>query len=711
MSYNEKYFTEHFTTSGIPYRVSIKKDNYIGPTRRLYLMGNNPCKVDQKHDGWFSPILGNSLSLSILNDATTNWYDLEDICTLDEKEFMITLDVSYNSGSVQQFDGFINSNIVTQKYANNSVINLTASNYVSKLTNIYPPSINTLGKQSLIDIINETLKLTGKEDNIRVLCTLEPSGTTLTETNSCFNLCGIDSEAFWKNNVDRNNGLEILTQILTTFDCYLYWWDGNWYIERYADMWTTDGSKHYVEYKSNNSYGFSDDASSIYLFEPSINLPISNFTNNNAFLGGSQSISMIPGLQFLEINTKLDEYINLTNPDLSRISGQSYAPEAMYPDIRGWWGYRTDSYTPPSTGWHFPGYRYGFLDGSSGFAFDWETIWLFYPTTYSYSTGPGAPYKTISNAIRRQGVPQYYSGGIYDHSDKHRASLSTRFKMTIENENTVLNLKWKFASPFPGSGGVQNWDHRCWYLLRVPPGNRFIRYDADKDFWVYGTSIADGSSNITVSGPDFDPNTAVAELSVTVPVGDVSGWTLGYGDFDIIFTLMGEDIKTVAESSFTPRLGQFPVWAYYGDFEFSANSGLQDSRITGVFNNKTLNKESVSLKIFDINNINYRNGIFYDNEYNTRTTLWTDKDNVNFYPLNKWLLHDRFQLYNKNRREITGDLKFTSPLKPFRMFYDTYDPSVRKYLNTDYTYNVAEDGYDCTFPEYDNTEQVNLNMI
>ena len=69
----------------------------------------------------------------------------------------------------------------------------------------------------------------------------------------------------------------------------------------------------------------------------------------------------------------------------------------------------------------------------------------------------------------------------------------------------------------------------------------------------------------------------------------------------------------------------------------------------------------------------------------------------------------RSVLHNRNRRKIDGTLKYTGFLKPFSMWVDTYDPSIRKYLLTDYTYNVGDDTYKCSWLEYDNSETINLN--
>ncbi len=709
MAYTEKYYLEHISIGGVGYRISLQKNDYSGNPIRLKLAGNNGLQIDYKHDGWFKPLIGQTCSLNILNDSS-NWYDLEDIATLDEKEFKIVVNASLGTEEVVLFNGFINSNVVTQKYLENSIIKLTASNYISKLNNTHPIIIDEIDRRSILDVINDTLKLTGKSDNIRLNCSLDPSGATLTNTRSCFNTCAVDTEVFWENNIDKNGGEEILESLLIPFDCYLYWWNEKWYIQRYADVWVNDGSKYYIEYSADLSYGYSDDGSLVNIYEPSIYLPISSFTDK-AFTGGSQSISMIPGLQFLEINAETEQYINLTGWDLAEVNITSQTPTVTYPKIKGWDVYASYNKT---NGIYFPGYQSnGFFEVSTGY-----NVRETYPFLGLAPMKPGNPYKTIGNAIYRYGWPARFSGGVFQNNEYDYGSLSTRFRMTINNEKdfvdaslgsaTTLNIKFKYASIYPGSGGFSAYDHRLIYWLRVPPGNRYIVYEPNGDYWKFSTSSSfkDVSCHVDIGGSDFNPDTGVAEVNIDIPIGDVSGWTLGSGDFELIWGITSGDRISPAGAN---NYHAYNLFAYYGDFRISANSGLQNNRLTAEINNKVLNKETVNLKVFDVDNLNYRNGIFYGSSWENRTTYWTDKDALQYYSLQEWLIHDRFQLYNRNRRKIDGTLKYAGFLKPFSMWVDTYDPSIRKYLLTDYTYNVGDDTYKCSWLEYDNSETINLN--
>jgi len=710
MSYTEKYYVAGTSKRGVGYRVSIQKKDYDGSASRLHLLSDG-VTVDYKHDSWFNPIIGQSASFSILNNAS-NWYDLEDIATLNEKEFRVVINASDSTTHVTLFDGFINSDVVTQKYLNNSKITLTASNYISKLDNVHPTIIDTTGRESLINLINESLKLTGKANDIRVNCTLEPSGTypgpMVTDTKTVFNLTGVDKEIFWKNDNERNSAKEIITDILKPLDCYIYWWNDRWYIERYPDAWPDANQKHYTIYDVDLSYGYEDNGGEIDFGETPVTLPITSFTDK-AFIGQSQNISMIPGLQYLEIKNDIEEYINLTSPDLGIVKRRNLTAEAMYPPLRGWEAYYS---TIPFDGYKYPGYYIGsnLLNPSIGYRFDREQP---FPTLPNYYLYPGMPYKTIGNSIYRYDIPRD-DDGVGDNS---RASLCTRFRMTIYDEKTTddssaglgttLNLKWKFAPLYASLPSTNIYDYQCNFFIRIPPGGRYVAYNTDDQSYYYTTLFSNALIHKEIKKSDLDDNNGIAEINIDIPMGKITDWPLGSGDFDIIFGLMGEETSLEDANNYTGT----NLYAHYGDFKISANSGLQNNRILAEINNNVLNKETIDLRIFDIDNLNYKNGLFYGETYENRTMLWIDEDISTYYSLSNLLIRDKFQLFNKNRRKIDGTLHYPMIMKPFTSWIDTADPSERHYLLTDYTYNITEDSYKCSWLEYDNTQVVNLNLI
>jgi hypothetical protein len=103
------------------------------------------------------------------------------------------------------------------------------------------------------------------------------------------------------------------------------------------------------------------------------------------------------------------------------------------------------------------------------------------------------------------------------------------------------------------------------------------------------------------------------------------------------------------------------------------------------------------------------NGIQTGSAYQYRTNYWKESSGSTYRSLVDWYIHDRYQLYNRNRRELSGDVRYLGYLKPLSMWNDTYDPSLRQYILTSYDYDLDSDIYKCTWLEYDNNSVITIN--
>ena len=710
MAYATKYVAHFQSVGNITTTVQLQKDGWAGGVTEIYLALKG-LKIDYKWSDWGKPIIGQSCSLTIQNDAS--FYKLDDIMTLEEREFKILVDSSTAGGeNIRLFNGWINSDVVSSKYLDKNIINITGSNYVDKLKNTHAPIVDKIQRTSMINVLGRTLALTGKDASIRINNTLDPSLSGVDwDVRTCFNVCGIDTENFWKNNEERDDGTKTIEKILTPLDSYLYIWDDVWYCERYADAWVNDGSMHYVEYVTTDaSYGSSSNATNVRYNDVSTRLPVDCSTSDITFLGGSQTMSMIPGLQTLEIKADQKEYLNVTRNDFSEIENRALVPDVTYPDDREWNCYWTDD--GPPTGWQFPGYKWDVLSPSIGYSYFKPTdVSDLSPAQLAVGPFPGNTYQSISNAIYRYGAPQYWSGGVYQYNNKDRASLSTAFRITVEDEGTTLKINWKFA-PIAMNGGYDSWDYRCRYSIRATPAGHFLYHNLDDDIWQMESNVADASNWVEVLGANGDDfgDDGVAEVEVSIPISDVSGYAddVGWGDRKFVFNIMGEDIRQYDESEYR-TFSAYPSFAYYGDVVISITGNKNANSFVTEINKNVLDEKKITYEIFDIDSLNYRNGIFTGSSFTTRTEYWTDRDALQYQNLIEWGLSDRWRLYFKNRRKFVADFNYAGFIKPMTMWYDDYDSSTRNYLLMSYTYYPGEDIYKGSWYEYDNTETINLN--
>jgi len=649
MGYNIKYYTPWYSkyTQGMLF---IDELDGTDPSTRITLL---PEGMQIKYDftDWNDPIVKLNSTLQILNDRD-DFYDLLDLVSNEERQFQVRIYDTDNS--INLFTGFINTATANEKYRHNAPLKVTASNYLSKLRDIHPTIVDTIDRRSIIDILNETLKLTGKEDPIRVNMGLyEDSLSYGFGYGKAFNRCGISTENFWQNNIERDGGLDIIEKILIPFDNYIYWYDGAWYVERYDDIWE-EPVKEFIEYQPDTSYDYGTTGEDVSILDSSINI------KSLCFLEDAPTIGFIPGLNKIEVKLEGIPFSNLTNP--------------FEPD-------NATFTTQPNPRYWYPTYT---------------KEWVYYHTAGSASFPYIGPYKTFKNAWLR--------AGGYSPSDSS-TGCATKFKMTIDpSAGTALKISLRWLPVV--TGGTQNeadYDFYIRYYLKDYTGTygtMYIMYDDDNSRWYRGSEpyIEDAINTHNVSGSDFK---GTIPLETTIDI-DLSDPSVGLsGDKTFIFGMMVGYYADAGDTPDTPLLGE-----YQGDYQIAATGDFQNNLITGTLNNAFINKKEIECTIYDIESLNYANGIFFNSEYSARSNFWTE-DGITAYPLTDMLISNKAQLYANTRQKITGTIRSETPIRPFSLYYDS-SQGYKQFVLTAYDYNVLKDEYRCTWNEY-NTELTNIN--
>jgi hypothetical protein len=638
MAYGVKY-RAGYSSKNVQGYIYIDLLDYTGSVTDLVLVAGSD-QVKYNFGDWNDPIIGLTASFEIVNNGSS-FFDLLPLLTAEERQYRIRFEQTSPS-THYIFTGFLNCDTNEVTYLRNRPIRLNASSYLSKLQYVKPALLETLENRSLIDFINECLALTGSTDPIRVNSKLYQYNDTLPTGHTLFNRCGLFTEIFWKNNVDRDTALDIVKKILEAFDCYIYWYANSWYIERYEDIWNS--TQNYVIYTSGSSYEYADPGSTAQTTDASVDIQSLDLVDQ------SQTIQMIAGLKEIEVRKTQQTLFNLTVNDFLNAA-----------DV--------------STGSPTPGYR----------------TWLKWSTSIAWSL-LGQPYKTISNGIKRVGSQEVYKG------------LYTRFKLT-KDAATSLTIKWKFVT-FKGSFGswTGDWSDYTfefyWYLRDNTgvPSNYYIWENPSSGWARESGTEATHVQKVTIEGTEFDDANVAVEISLTIPLGDTTG--LSDGDKDLVFCLGTELVKRSGVSD-------VPAYtAYIGDVVIQA-SGIQDNNnIQAVINTNFLDKKEITLEVYDVSNVNIKNGIFHGSAYTARTTTWTTNGTL-WESLARRILRNKFQLYNRSRQRLTTQAKTYNKYKPLAMFTDS-EQSGKKFLLTAYTYRPSRDLYDMELSEYDNTETINF---
>ena len=665
MAYGTKYTATWGSFTGIGGYLYIKEKNYSGGDETITLR-DDAVVINRNFTDLETHVLGFNCEFYVHNDRS-DFFDLLELLYGTDQEYLVQVIVTTPvSQAATVFEGFIDVKASQQKYLHKQIIHLVASSYLSRLDFVKCDSVETLQNKTYIDLISEMLRSIGSTSNIRVNCKLYADGDTLSTGKSLFNLNGLYTEIYWENNIDRKTSLEILEGILTSYDCYIYWWDGYWYIEHYTDIWQT--SIDFVEYDIDTAYAPDDTGTVVPLTRSITDIHTLQFAKT------LQTLFVNPGIRLLQIRINIKEglLLNFIINDFSSI--EAVSTDYPVPSYRKWmvWGGNTSAMT--------------WFNGSDSIL----------------------AYKTITNSITRViAAPASWT-------ELHRG-LYTRFAITINSES-ILNINFKYGlSQMSVSPDV--WDGETyaglsisfhWYLRERETGY-FIVYDETGGFWYRSVvSEANALQTTVVSGDAFDKENGIVDVSISVPIGDLQGVLPALeGNTSFILCIGTETMNFLYTSS--PYIYSSPaVIATFGDVIITvAGEQLANNIIEGTLNTDFLETKTIELDIADIGNLNYKNNPLRGSDLDEQTDTWT-RDGVTKLPLSDWILIDKFRVYNQSRQKITAINYISTILKPFSLYTDSKQ-SDKKFVLMGLRHSLAEGEQEMDFREYDNDTVVNLN--
>jgi len=657
------YYNAYWASKNVTGVLSIQKDasSAPDPTPVLTLIDESLI-ISYDSDGWESHILKMKCEFEIANQKD-DWFDLLPLMTAEEKYWKIVVTTSTPS-MVTLFEGFLNCETVSQGYLKYQSIKFVASSYLSKLEYATTPSIDTLQNMSFISIIDEILRSVGAEYNIRINCSLQPVGETFTSGDTLFTSCGFYTELFWEDNVKRRPSLEILQSILLTFDCYLYWWNGYWYIDRYRDILQNtfyQNLVNYIEYQTGESYDIGESEDYV-----SINKGLTGDLQDLVFTGQSQILSTVPGMRYITINLDDKLLFNLTINDFTNTLDAD------------------DSPPNPS-----------------------NKTWEKDPANFMMWTNLGESWESITNSIRR--IFDIYDSSYDPNFDR---GIYTKFKISVD-ATTTIDIKFKYGTSNQFADfTVIDWSlypiRFHWYLREHDTSN-YIMFDDATKTWIRQSSLTElGAIQYTESSDMVQVNAlyGMTDVSIKVPLGLIDSYT---GDKTLILCIGTEFLQGEAQG--WPN--QPSLDARYGDIFIVPSGTFQDNVIEGDANTSFINKFETTLDLFDMDSYNYRNGVLMQTGFLTRTTEWSENGDSITFTLVEWLMKALYQRYNVVRQQITGtvyNVATANPisfLRPFHYYYDSLQ-SNKGFILIGYTYNVCRDTYDITLLEYDNATVIDL---
>jgi hypothetical protein len=565
------------------------------------------------------------------------------------------------------FSGYIPCITIEQSWLQKGIINLSATVNLNRLDEYKPSIFVTKGMYTLMEIIQDCLSFTSLDLPIYVNCTLRET-TKTAGTNTCFDQTWADCDLFYKNNIELDDCLTILNKILTAFTCMIYYYNDAWYIERGKDLGTD--TKYYIRYESSSSTASTVSDTNTHIAMGSSFLPIKI----------SQRIGYNPGLKRIEVTLNEKSLFNLTNYYWEGIeTGESVNyMEYTSPDLKAWEINSDLTYTILNNfAWNRKQNNLNVINKaistSNPLLITGET-----PVGGIEVIDPSFPGRTLAQkyqALRNsaEGV-QTKIKVSYNSTNKCKLTISLKFVLPQSLLDYVTDPTFFFSPQF--------YPHHRFFVRfylywkdpnDVDPDNRWwIKYNSTTDKYQIVNRVDMIASALTPSIV-IDP---VIIKSLGISMAQFTNEKAFYNEFSMDVEL-DDTIKEVTGDNPVFILGlcqlgfHSSIWTgsedetncnfyikdnIYGDFAVTVDNESDNNLITAEINNNFVNIEQDTLDLYDSINYNILNGLLIDGEGN-HSTLWYDLYSSFDKSLVKHFIEDRFQLFNKVRRTISGDFR------------------------------------------------------
>lgn len=658
--------------------IYIQRDggSYLGSLS--YKRGS--LRIDTKLPSLEDRIVRQNTQFTFVNEFS-DFYTAIPLMTISNGQLRILVTRDADSGTDTLFQGFVNCEAVTQNMLEHADLTFTASGLLNKLKYEQVGALENLEMMSLIDVINYCLAATGVVLPVNVLCSLYELNHALSSGQTVFNKVSLFTEISWKDNIDRLSALELLQIILKSFNCYLYWWEEEWYIEHYEDLGDAILSpyqKSFVQYSVPASYTYASAGS---VNTETIGQPYNIHTPTiRPQEGNSQKLSVMPGLQEVEVRLDQKLFYSLINGDLS--DATTTTDTQPIPDWRLWELYDAN-------------------DGGN------PVVWG--------AANLGTRFRNISNCVDRQGYD------VVNGSDYGNGMTSSVF-LSIK-EDTQLTVRWMYGildeNAIPGSSDLEDYTITFHYWMYVynqdTTTGHFIIHNESAGTWdaVSGGVPLTSLNTVSVNGSDLDSSLLTAEVSTTINLGEAYYNDSSAMVADNLFCQICIGTEQWDDGVITPEPGGN---AYFGDVTATISETPDDNILKGTQNVDFLDKKTVEIYLFDAG-WSYRNTLVTGTNYRQRATDWGYDSASDSLP--RWLLSSYFRLYNVARQKITMNVLHnpgitgTDPpqFRPMQIWLDNKQSTSsgdKPFVLTEDTYYPDKDMHTITLTEYDNTTEINL---
>jgi hypothetical protein len=285
-----------------------------------------------------------------------------------------------------------------------------------------------------------------------------------------------------------------------------------------------------------------------------------------------------------------------------------------------------------------------------------------------------------------------------------------RFKFSNNDASadipTKLKIQYKYhIDTLPTTGVQQQLIGRFWICYPYPIAGQ-TRWLTEVDGELYYQQGGNYNPYIfeTIVENDRNIKNNTIEVSTTLDLtsfmaSDETEYIIGILPVGWRYRNSGDDIEDNPYSYFT--------YSTFGDVVVTVESELQENTYTIEVVDNFINKKTYSINLFDTNNVNLKNGLFFND---LKTSLWTDDNGSTYKSIVEHLISSYMSYYSDTRLGLSADILIHNIPKPLTIIKDNYkvrSGNVIPFVLFSYSYDFIQNTASIECKEY-GTETINI---
>jgi hypothetical protein len=626
----------------------------MGETTFITLAGD-PLTIEKPAKKFDEPIFSGGATVSVLPES---FLQMQDVFGGGERSVKVVI---YLSNDII-FQGYVVPSLYEDPYTGlNTPVQIPVSDgfsYLRYVNTYLPPLSQSL--VSVLEVIQENLKLTGLELPLKILDKLEDDsqevGGPLMQTHIHRNILQVPGD-------DPITAYDMLKDLLLIKNYRLYQHNSAWYLERITDLYDGTFLHNYRTFPP----GLYDIPS----------MDVSNVDKELYYLRtdvkvvGDSSLSYERGKKTINIEQEIDRMDNWINWNAL------YDGAGTYPTA----GAPVDDWYPIPNPSSITG-----IELSDGVEFE-QVVSGVHEGRIRFKGGELATHMF----------------GSFDRPDVGYGwpTMGTKIRITDDDTRRKLNVKMVVANS--DISGNQKITLVSGLAVRV--------VNNDLDFWI---KSVDSSLNHSA---DFDGQMHMMMQYKQLTVGE-SGeaefrWEIDLSGLGPIFREVNDvwiyisptysaaghiDIEGHEDNLFTsPRFS--PSLSYIKELEVNVEPEEDiDNVLQGIISLDNVEAHKRSIRLHNTGRYEYYNNL-YDAEWNL-LEQWDDADGLGPMTIQERLLHDLFQFYQKPRYSLKVTVKHDEQIEPHAIFNDPAIDNSRKFMIRGMIWDVKWNKYQLDLIEH-----------